>query len=137
MSFWHENISVCENFLFCQWHNMLTVYWFYSVCLCVTSVNDIWSFSRFEGMRGYFKGMMVYLFHVTPNICIVFLVWEQVVSYSKDSWHWQPTPNNDSERRAEWIQESRWTLRNSVLIILKSGGEVKNTCFTGVCCRKC
>ncbi|XP_055995812.1 mitochondrial folate transporter/carrier-like isoform X2 [Ostrea edulis] len=38
---------------------------------------------RFEGMRGFFKGMLVYLFHVTPNICIVFLVWEQVVGYNK------------------------------------------------------
>ncbi|XP_023224437.1 mitochondrial folate transporter/carrier-like isoform X1 [Centruroides sculpturatus] len=32
---------------------------------------------RFEGIRGFYKGLPAYLIHVTPNICIVFLVYEK------------------------------------------------------------
>ena len=35
------------------------------------------SFRR-EGLRGYYKGLSPYLLHVTPNICIVFLVYEHM-----------------------------------------------------------
>lgn len=35
---------------------------------------------RYEGFRGYFKGLSPYLLHVTPNICIVFLIYENVTS---------------------------------------------------------
>ena len=34
--------------------------------------------SRVESWRGFFKGLSPYLLHVTPNICIVFLVYEKV-----------------------------------------------------------
>jgi len=30
-----------------------------------------------EGMRGFYKGLAAYLIHVTPNICIVFLIYEK------------------------------------------------------------
>ncbi len=33
---------------------------------------------RIEGWRGMYKGMAPYLLHVTPNICIVFLFYEQI-----------------------------------------------------------
>jgi hypothetical protein len=32
---------------------------------------------RMEGMRGFYKGLAAYLIHVTPNICIVFLIYEK------------------------------------------------------------
>lgn len=35
---------------------------------------------KLEGLRGFFKGLSPYLLHVTPNICIVFLVYEKVTS---------------------------------------------------------
>jgi len=31
---------------------------------------------RYEGIRGFYKGLGPYLVHVTPNICIVFLTYE-------------------------------------------------------------
>ncbi|XP_003744741.1 mitochondrial folate transporter/carrier [Galendromus occidentalis] len=31
-----------------------------------------------EGIRGFYKGMTAYSLHVTPNICIVFLIYEEL-----------------------------------------------------------
>lgn len=39
---------------------------------------------RFEGLRGFYKGAAVYLIHVTPNVCIVFLMYEAIGSWVKD-----------------------------------------------------
>lgn len=39
---------------------------------------------RFEGFRGFYKGAAVYLIHVTPNVCIVFLMYEAIGSWVKD-----------------------------------------------------
>ncbi|GFY51272.1 hypothetical protein TNIN_386141 [Trichonephila inaurata madagascariensis] len=33
---------------------------------------------RFEGLRGFYKGLPAYFLHVTPNICIVFLIYEKL-----------------------------------------------------------
>ena len=33
---------------------------------------------RYEGARGLYKGMTPYLFHVLPNICMVFLIYEKL-----------------------------------------------------------
>lgn len=38
---------------------------------CVT---DTW---RYEHLRGFYKGLAPYLLHVTPNICLVMLIWEK------------------------------------------------------------
>lgn len=35
---------------------------------------------RHEGIRGFFKGLTPYLYHVTPNICIVFLIYETIAN---------------------------------------------------------
>ncbi|KAK7461636.1 hypothetical protein BaRGS_00033109 [Batillaria attramentaria] len=35
---------------------------------------------RKEGMRGFYKGMSAYMLHVTPNICIVFLLYEHMTN---------------------------------------------------------
>ncbi|KAI1294189.1 Mitochondrial folate transporter/carrier [Halotydeus destructor] len=32
---------------------------------------------RLEGLNGFYKGLAAYLIHVTPNICIVFLIYEK------------------------------------------------------------
>ena len=37
--------------------------------------------SRKERWRGFFKGLSPYLLHVTPNICLVFLIYEKVGSH--------------------------------------------------------
>jgi solute carrier family 25 folate transporter 32 len=37
---------------------------------------------RYERLGGFFKGLSPYLLHVTPNICIVFLVYEKVTNYA-------------------------------------------------------
>ncbi|XP_063220382.1 solute carrier family 25 member 32 [Bacillus rossius redtenbacheri] len=37
---------------------------------------------RFEGIRGFYKGLVPYLLHVTPNICLVFLIYEKFTSSS-------------------------------------------------------
>lgn len=31
---------------------------------------------RYEGVKGFYKGLSPYLLHVTPNICLVFLIYE-------------------------------------------------------------
>ena len=33
--------------------------------------------TRIEGLKGFYKGLTAYLIHVTPNICIVFLIYEK------------------------------------------------------------
>ena len=38
----------------------------------------VFSSSRQERLRGFFKGLSPYLLHVTPNICIVFLMYEKM-----------------------------------------------------------
>jgi hypothetical protein len=35
---------------------------------------------RYEGVRGLYKGMTPYLFHVLPNICMVFLIYEKLTN---------------------------------------------------------
>lgn len=37
-------------------------------------VKDTWRYERF---RGFYKGLCPYLLHVTPNICLVMLIWEK------------------------------------------------------------
>ena len=37
---------------------------------------------RYEGMSGLYKGLVPYLVHVMPNICIVFLIYENM-----SKWH--------------------------------------------------
>lgn len=32
---------------------------------------------RYERMPGFYKGLCPYLVHVTPNICLVMLIWEK------------------------------------------------------------
>ncbi|XP_046363035.1 mitochondrial folate transporter/carrier-like isoform X1 [Haliotis rufescens] len=36
---------------------------------------------KYEGIRGLYKGLGVYLWHVTPNICIVFLLYEYITNW--------------------------------------------------------
>jgi len=43
-------------------------------CVCRT-----W---RYEGTRGFYKGLVPYLLHVTPNICLVFLIYEKFTESS-------------------------------------------------------
>ena len=33
-----------------------------------------------EGSRGFYRGLMPYLIHVTPNICLVFLIYEKITA---------------------------------------------------------
>lgn len=35
---------------------------------------------RYEGFRGFYKGLLPYLIHVTPNICLVLLIYEKFTS---------------------------------------------------------
>lgn len=35
---------------------------------------------RYERMGGFYKGLVPYLVHVTPNICMVMLIWEKLTS---------------------------------------------------------
>ncbi|CAH0767427.1 unnamed protein product [Diatraea saccharalis] len=37
-------------------------------------VHDTW---RYERLPGFYKGLTPYLLHVTPNICLVMLIWEK------------------------------------------------------------
>lgn len=36
---------------------------------------------RYESYLGFYKGFSAYMFHVTPNVCIVFFVYETVKNY--------------------------------------------------------
>lgn len=38
---------------------------------------------KYEGVRGLFKGFSVYLCHVIPNVCIVFMIYEHIVHWKK------------------------------------------------------
>ncbi|XP_013791721.2 mitochondrial folate transporter/carrier-like, partial [Limulus polyphemus] len=40
-------------------------------------INKTW---RYERLRGFYKGLSAYLLHVTPNICIVFLMYEKITA---------------------------------------------------------
>ena len=33
---------------------------------------------RYEGVRGFYKGLAPYLIHVLPNICLVLLIYEKM-----------------------------------------------------------
>lgn len=48
---------------------------------CVT---ETW---RYERVRGFYKGLTPYLLHVTPNICLVMLIWEKFTN--NDSIWWE------------------------------------------------
>lgn len=43
-------------------------------------VRRIW---MFESARGFYKGMVPYLLHVTPNICLVMVVYEAFTNNNK------------------------------------------------------
>lgn len=38
---------------------------------------------RYEGLRGFYKGLGPYMVHVTPNICLVFLIYE---TFTGERW---------------------------------------------------
>lgn len=40
---------------------------------------------RYEGVRGFYKGGVIYMWHVTPNICIVFLMYEYITNLKRES----------------------------------------------------
>ena len=43
---------------------------------------------RYEGMSGLYKGLVPYLVHVMPNICIVFLIYENMSKWQANvSFH--------------------------------------------------
>ena len=59
--------------------------------------------SRMEGVYGFYKGIPPYLLHVTPNICIVLLVYETIVAAAENqrkSQHAKPTEitSNDQQK---------------------------------------
>ena len=37
---------------------------------------------RYEGLRGFYKGLFPYLLHVCPNICLVFIIYEKFTDTS-------------------------------------------------------
>ncbi|XP_060068656.1 mitochondrial folate transporter/carrier-like [Ylistrum balloti] len=51
---------------------------------------------RYEGFQGYYKGFGIYLLHVTPNICIVFLLYEYVTAWNKNRHL------NDADQKEKW-----------------------------------
>ena len=61
-----------------------TVGWISSI-VKITCIQSQISFSyfRYEGLRGFFKGLAPYMCHVTPNICIVFLIYELVAGSNR------------------------------------------------------
>lgn len=42
-------------------------------------VDQTW---RYEGTRGFYKGLLPYLLHVMPNICLVLLIYEKFTDTS-------------------------------------------------------
>lgn len=54
-------------------------------------VRNTW---RYEGVRGFYKGLVPYLLHVLPNICIVFLTYEVLVNKmnERDAVATRPSP---------------------------------------------
>ncbi|KAG8299680.1 hypothetical protein J6590_094926 [Homalodisca vitripennis] len=42
-------------------------------------VDQTW---RYEGTRGFYKGLLPYLLHVMPNICLVLLIYEKFTDSS-------------------------------------------------------
>lgn len=40
------------------------------------SIHCIQSIWRSEGIRGFYKGLTPYLLHVTPNICLIIVIYE-------------------------------------------------------------
>merc|ERR550534_1936830 len=42
------------------------------------AINCVRQTFRYEGMSGLYKGLVPYLVHVMPNICIVFLIYENM-----------------------------------------------------------
>lgn len=43
-------------------------------------IQETW---RYERIRGFYKGLTPYLLHVTPNICLVMLIWEK---FTNNDW---------------------------------------------------
>ena len=42
---------------------------------------------RYQGFSGFYRGLTPYLFHVMPNICLVFLVYETITGNMSDDDH--------------------------------------------------
>lgn len=47
----------------------------------VDCVKSIW---RSEGIKGFYKGLTPYLIHVTPNICLIIVIYETFANMSSD-----------------------------------------------------
>ena len=43
------------------------------------AIHCIRSTFRYEGLPGFYKGLVPYMLHVVPNICIVFLIYEKLI----------------------------------------------------------
>ncbi|KAK2166276.1 hypothetical protein LSH36_40g10033 [Paralvinella palmiformis] len=67
---------------------------------------------RYEGLRGLFKGLTPYLLHVTPNICIVFLIYENVTHMSMFRPH-KYQPASYGSVRSERIHPGRSYQKNA------------------------
>lgn len=66
---------------------------------------------RLEGVRGFYKGVSAYLVHVTPNICIVFLLYEYVTQQARQS---AATKAAKCPEKALWSREVTLTLSSHV-----------------------
>lgn len=53
--------------------------------------------SKYEGVRGFYRGLAPYILHVLPNICIVFITYEAIVNYLAAP----PTPPSTTKPAAQ------------------------------------
>lgn len=65
--------------------------------------------NRIEGVKGFYKGLTAYLIHVTPNICIVFLIYEKFSPTTASQSSPRPVVRHESQEKEKDAAESKWS----------------------------
>lgn len=77
---------------FCMYLDILTCSCFETLFLIISNIccmfkwyirSVLYFIYRYEGLRGFYKGLPAYFLHVTPNICIIFLIYEKLTHASE------------------------------------------------------
>ena len=83
-----------QNFQFILVRNKIFLAEYYIAGMYLMMVGLVLACFRHERWRGFFKGIVTHIVHVTPSICLVFLVYEKMSCHNED------IPNKASDKNS-------------------------------------